>query len=381
MTKKLKILMCCHLPLNPKLGGAKVYIEAAETYRYHGHEVELVGVEKVTGENEPYMNESWRLKNYPSLLKNFLEKNKIQYDVIELEAPYLLEKPLLENRPLIVARSVLLDLHLREISIPRFKGLRSFLGHILKGPARRKVLEEKINQSLLSMRNADLINVPNPSDAKTLMSNGFSAEKIIIQPYGIFLKRWEHLSSAQQGSKSNKVAFVGTFDNRKGAVEFPIIMKWLLKKIPNIKFKFLGVLAMFPNSEAIQKYLGPNLSESSEIVSTFAPEELHKHLADCKVGLFPSYLESFGFGVLEMMASGIPVVGYDSPGINMMINPDLLVKPGDAEMCAKKICLLLEDENFYDTQKSIALTKAKEFIYENQKNVSLETYLKLVSKL
>lgn len=373
--------MCCHLPLNPKLGGAKVYIEAAETYKLHGHEVRLVGIDEVARGNQPVMDESWRLENYPAILKKYIEENDGVFDVVEFEAPYMNERPKLKFKTVLVARSVLLDLHLTKIKIPRFGGIRSSIGHLLKGQQRKRALQNKINQSIRSMKNADLINVPNPSDAQILLENHFSKEKIVIQPYGIFKKRWENLSKEENQSKKNIVAFVGTFDNRKGAVEFPIIMKIIKSKIPDVRFKLLGVLAMFPTKEAIERYLGPELTKITEIVPSFSPEELKMHLKDCKVGLFPSYLESFGFGVLEMMASGLPVVGYDSPGINMLINSELLVPQGNERVCAEKLTKLLMDEKYLMDQRKKALNRAEEFIYENQKNNSLDTYMKLVSEL
>ncbi len=373
--------MCCHLPLNPKLGGAKVYIEAAETYRLHGHEVRLVGIDEMIQVNQPVMDESWRLENYPTILKRYIEEQDGIFDVVEFEAPYLSEKPKLKFKTLLVARSVLLDLHLHKIKIPRFGGIRSSIGFLLKGPQRRRALQNKIHQSIKSMQNAELINVPNPSDAQILLENHFPKEKIIIQPYGIFKKRWESLSREENEHKKNIVAFVGTFDNRKGAVEFPKIMKILKSKIPDIQFRLLGVLAMFPTKEAIEKYLGPELTKITEIVPSFSPDELKLYLKDCKVGLFPSYLESFGFGVLEMMASGLPVVGYDSPGINMLIDSELLVPQGNGKMCAEKLTKLLTDEKYLTAHRKKAQSRAEEFIYENQKNNSLDTYMKLVSEL
>jgi glycosyltransferase involved in cell wall biosynthesis len=42
-------------------------------------------------------------------------------------------------------------------------------------------------------------------------------------------------------------------------------------------------------------------------------------LAAATVGAFPGYLEGFGFGVLEMLAAGLPTVAYDAPGPREMM--------------------------------------------------------------
>ena len=378
MTLKLKILMCCHLPLKPHLGGAKVYLEAAEVYRKLGHEVLLVGIDDLVGENAPYMDEAWRVDYYPEILKDYILKNHAAFDVIEFESIYLPFDLKNKIQASLVARSVLLDLHLTQIKIPRFKGLRSLLGLLLKSRERNKKLTKKIRQSMETIHFADYVNVPNPSDQQILVQAGVSKDKIVIQPYGIFQNKYNafKLKILDQGSQkiTKKIAFVGTFDNRKGAVEFPMIVAELIRKNPGIEFKFLGVLGMFPSSDSIHKYLGVEFQKNITIIPHFLPDDLPELLKDCTVGVFPSYLESFGFGVLEMMAMGLPVVAYDSPGVNMLVPKELLVKAGDFKSIISLLFRLTEDENFLNKSIKDCNVRVEQYIYENQINRATEIY-------
>ena len=43
-------------------------------------------------------------------------------------------------------------------------------------------------------------------------------------------------------------------------------------------------------------------------------EELARHYADADVFVFPSLTDTFGLVILEAMAAGTPVAGYDAPG-------------------------------------------------------------------
>jgi glycosyltransferase involved in cell wall biosynthesis len=64
----------------------------------------------------------------------------------------------------------------------------------------------------------------------------------------------------------------------------------------------------------------------------FTEAELPALLAECTVGLFPSYIEGFGLAVLEQLAAGLPVVAYDVPGPRQILQAEsgrLLVPPGD----------------------------------------------------
>jgi glycosyltransferase involved in cell wall biosynthesis len=68
------------------------------------------------------------------------------------------------------------------------------------------------------------------------------------------------------------------------------------------------------------------------VVEHFASEDLPGLLASTTVGVFPSYVEGFGFAVLEKLAAGIPVVAYDAPGPREMLNGApwrALTPPGD----------------------------------------------------
>lgn len=374
----LKILLCCHLPLRASLGGAKVYLEAAACYRMKGHQADVIGIDQIVGENAPYMDENWRVANFPDKLRDYILNHADQYDVVEFESIYLPFDLKKKGTPLLVARSVLLDLHFREISVPRFKGWRALAGLLLKTKARRDRLDNKINQSLKTMLYADFVNVPNPDDRKILVQYGVAAEKIIVQPYGLFQDRLNQLQKPSEENRTNvKIAFVGTFDNRKGAVEFPEIVRDLLKVNENVQFKFLGVSGMFPDGESIKRHLNADKKKNDriQIIEKYKPEELPELLKDCSIGLFPSHLESFGFGVLEMMAAGLPVAGYDSPGINMLILKELQAPRGEAAALVGIAKKLLTDSSFYAACKEKAEKVVQQFVYENQTNHSLEAYL------
>lgn len=379
MSTPVRILMCSQFPLDASLGGPKGYIEVAESYRYRGHYVDLVGINEIAGDDKPFKDELWRIKNFPLFLKNYILQNAHKYDVIEYEAIYLPFNLKNQVSAILVARSVLLEAHLKKIPIPIFPGLKAYIAHITKSWVRNYQLNKRIQQSLEGMKFATIVNVSNPSDKEILIENGIDPNKIIIQPYGLTLARQEAFKSARKEHTDENIyiAFVGSFDKRKGAVEFPHIIRSITKKFPQVKFKLFGVLGMFPTAQSIYNYLGEDLKSKVLIQERYQPKDLPNLLSDCTLGIFPSHLESFGFGVLEMMAMGIPVVGYNSPGLSMLIPKELLVERGNAKLLIERISDLINNPEKIKTLKMKCLDQTDNFIYETQENHSIKAYLEL----
>jgi glycosyltransferase involved in cell wall biosynthesis len=255
---------------------------------------------------------------------------------------------------------------------------------MFKDRQRQTQLDRKIQRSLEGMLYADFVNVPNPSDKKILIKYGVDENKIIVHPYGIFKDRVDQFDLAKSSDrlidKRKKIVFVGTFDNRKGAVEFPRIITKILKAHSDIEFKLLGVLGMFPDEDSIYQYIGNEFRNRIQIYGQYSPEDLPMLLNDCSFGIFPSYLESFGFGVLEMMAMDLPVVGYDSPGINMLLLKELTVPPGKVEELIAVLSKLIANDVFAKECKVKCRLRVNDFIYDNQLNYSIQAYQKKLAQ-
>jgi glycosyltransferase involved in cell wall biosynthesis len=75
--------------------------------------------------------------------------------------------------------------------------------------------------------------------------------------------------------------------------------------------------------------------------------------------MFPSYMEGFGLGVLEKLASGIPVIAYDVPGPRDVLTHTMMVPVGDWRLMAERLREVLcgDDESYMErvaTARNIA---------------------------
>lgn len=171
------------------------------------------------------------------------------------------------------------------------------------------------------------------------------------------------------------MGFVGTFDFRKGAAEFPALVDAVAKEIPDVSFHLYGTAGLFQTAEQVTQHFPLHLRTKLHIVPRFIASELPSLLAECRVGMFPSYLEGFPFGVLEMLASGLPVVAYDVPGPPEMVPRRWLVAPGDVFGMSAKIVELLKNPLALTDSRREAKRIAQSFTWESvaRRTISLYT--------
>jgi len=80
------------------------------------------------------------------------------------------------------------------------------------------------------------------------------------------------------------------------------------------------------------------------------------------------------FGVLEMLASSIPVFAYDSPGAPMMLPPRYLVAPGNAMDMGRRVVALLNDRNKLAGERVWAQARSQEFSWNRSAELTSQLY-------
>jgi glycosyltransferase involved in cell wall biosynthesis len=370
----MKILICSNIVPSKELGASKVLMEVAEELQELGWSYKLLSPTDLFPETGMHLDANYS-HLYPERLRNYLHVHATEYDVVDYHHIYLpYSRSEFSQKTLFVARSVLLIHHYEVIQIPTPNTLRGKIGHLIKGSSRKAQLQALVRNATTTIQEADLVNVSNDDDKQELVRRGIPAEKIAIIPFGINRSRrplFDVVSSATPHQPT--VAFVGTFDPRKGSNDFPKIVKYISAALPNVKFRLLG--ASYKTNQEILRHFDRKLSENIEVIPSFRPEELPELLASCSVGIFPSYLEGFGFGVLEMLAASIPVIAYQAPGPPMMLPPDYLVPRGDTKSMSEKAIALLRDKEKLSAARLWAKQQSQKFCWQRIAQTTSETYL------
>ena len=355
-----KILFCTPAPLTKSLGAAKVIVELAEEMRMLEWDCGLICPTDIAAPGDPTPKQSFAVN-----LRSYLKKNGGNYDVVDYDHEYLpYARAEFCSTTLFVARSVLLAQHLDQISIPTGKSFKAQVGSIIKTNARRKQQQQRILVAQATVENADLINVSNDLDKVELMRRGFPSEKIVVLPYGISrTRRFSFDQVSSQPPSKPVISFVGTFDYRKGASEFPKIVEIVVAAVPEVLFKLFGTKGMFQTEAEVRVHFPHRLQAYLEILPTYLPEDLPHLLSSCSVGIFPSYVEGMPFGVLEMLAASVPVVAYASPGAPMMLPNEFLVQRGHAEALAQKTIALIQSERALMEARASAKQQSQKFTW------------------
>ena len=392
----MKILFCSHVPQSRTLGASKLLIEVAEEMEPLGWQTSFLTPNELLGDAWGKTNNTDEfLKLYSQALRDYLKENAANYDVIDYDQSHLpYPRGEFPSSTLMVARSVLLYRHfnleiIKKITQPKSNWkskTKFFLKHSLGlGKSHEIIWSQRIKDTDLTFSQADLINVANTYDKFELIESGLPEDKIYVFPYGI--NRARRVLFDKVDSKipaSPKVAFVGTFDYRKGASDFPKIFENILVDNPNIIFKLIGTKGLYRSSEEILSFFSQKIRKQIQIINTFEPDDLPNILSDCSVGIFPSYVEGFGIGVLEMLASSVPVIAYDAPGPPMMLSSEYLVAPGDTDNMSQKILDLLNDPQKLTAARIWAKERSQQFcwktIAESTSKIYLENWQNIQTK-
>lgn len=370
----MKILFCSPTRLDRTLGAPKVIIELAEGLTHLGCQCKLIGPKDiiedlVDGRNDP--------DRYAAALRKYLLKHAAEYDVVDYDHEYLpYDRSEFPATCLMVARSVLLHYHFDEIKIPAPRTLRSTVARMVRHVLgtdqhrRNRIRADKTGKE------ADMFITLNSQDRDTLVNYGYERSKIAVVGLGLHPERYAALCNAcLDVPPEPRIAFVGTFDYRKGCLDMPGIVAGVARAVPNVRFRLIGTAGLFKTEAEVLSHFPESLRSNVEVIPRFKPEDLPGLLEACSAGVFPSYIEGFGFGVLEMLAAGLPVVAYDAPGPPDMLPKEYLTPRGDVAATAGTLVDLLKNSAKLKQARIEARERAKSFTWKRAAKQTLDAFI------
>jgi glycosyltransferase involved in cell wall biosynthesis len=379
----VRILIVSKVPLSPRLGAGRALTDEIDGLRQRGVQVETFDVRDAFA--SPPRLERFRPMAFGTRARDFVRRNAARFDVVEsVHGTFPYSRRELGFDGVLVARSTgLVPLYL---DYKRYERAR-WPGRI-SGTVPGRVLERVSDRRRLrawtrTVAHADVIRVLNPDEVRYLDGLDAAAGKVLELPEGLPREYAMALevaaASASERLDKPVVAFVGSWCLRKGAADWPTIMAKVRESAPGASFRFLGTGV---SSERVRSDLSVP-ERGVEVVPTFAPVALPKLLRDVTVGVFPSYIEGWGLGLVELLAAKIPTVSYDVPGPRTILRAQpLLVPRGNAEALARRVVEILRmDESSYRRLASTCAEIGRGPTLEETVDLLLERYEAAARKL
>lgn len=380
MSKKIKIALFTETFL-PQVNGVVRTIEKIVLHlEKHGHEVKLFAI----GEGENYYSntEVIRLDGVPfnfykelyivkpedKFLGKLSENDISQTPLAALQALIpskhsVVEKALTEFKPDLIHLATPVTLgaigiyYVEKLKLPCLSTYHTDLAAY--APMYQvPYMEEFVNAATkMIYSRTNRILVPSRSSQKQL-------RKIGLKNIGIFGRGVDH--ELFHPKKSNKdilkkynldpsaltIAYVGRLADEKSLPELITSFKDLKKNYPKIQLLLIGEGPARQNLELLLRDIN-----GFSFTGLKKGEELAELFASTDIFAFPSKTETFGQVVQEAMASGLPVVGFDSPGVRDLVQDSFTgYLADDQESFTKSIEKLFDNELRQKMSK-----KAREF--------------------
>ena len=188
----------------------------------------------------------------------------------------------------------------------------------------------------------------------------FAKSKVSIIPIGVDTNRFKVLDRAISRKYTRLpeskfiVIFVGNLDIHnyyKKGVEYLLNAVPLIRKdIPNIFVNLVGITDIETKNIINSICKDKDISDIVRISGNVSNKDLPRHYAASNVLVLPSVskLEAFGIVLIEAMASGLPIVASNIPGVRAVVKSSkagFLIEPKSSGSIAKSIVSVYKLKN------------------------------------
>ncbi len=213
---------------------------------------------------------------------------------------------------------------------------------------------------------------------KLLVANGIcKKDKLDLIYYGVDMDYHGSKDDPSKRFSKRQIGIVGRLIPLKGHRYVIGLMPRLLKKYPDLKLVIIG-----SGSEKEQLLSqAAELGVSNAVVLTGFRKDIMELTANSDMMIVPSMAEGFGFVFLEAFACRTPVVAFDVPAGNELIEDGVsgsLVKPFDTEQLFEKICFQLDHPEVAKQMAEAAYKRLKAFFAIDRMVDETEVFLEKV---
>jgi glycosyltransferase involved in cell wall biosynthesis len=243
----------------------------------------------------------------------------------------------------------------RKLCRVRFKKVDTIsgLGHTFSAKGGKIQLLQAAIGKVLSVASmpGDALMFQNQDDMDALLrhASNFRGNVSIVPGVGVDLERFvpPHSPSARR-----YVAFLGRLTVQKGALDFLRVAQRLVEAgvVAGSDVVMAGTNAT-ANPTALSLAVFDHAQRDGFVGHVGPVDHVPSMLASTLVLVFPSVREGFSKAIMEAMACGVPIVGYDVPGVRAQVIHEvtgLLVPFGDVDALTSAVRRVLTDRALRD---------------------------------
>jgi hypothetical protein len=342
----VRILMVMPMPWDRQLGGARIHVELAEEMQAVGHTVERFTTEEAFGGAPTGRRLRSAMLAFSARAASHLRRHPGRWDVVDaMEGDLPFGKSRLRHEGLLVCRSLGARAAYRDFTLSaRRRWPDEGYGRRSLRPLREWEARRLVELADRAARAADLVLVPNRDEERLLAARLGLDGRIARLPFGLSDARLAAFAAAGRPPAERHAAQrLSSWASGRRARAHATCRRscaCCARRGPASRCS-CSVSGSLP--EHVLADLGG--LAGVEVLDRFTSEDLPQLLATATVGVFPSYLEGFGFAVLEKLASGMPVVAYDAPGAREMLRDVSwpgLTPPGDLDAFVEAVLGVLD---------------------------------------
>jgi glycosyltransferase involved in cell wall biosynthesis len=176
-------------------------------------------------------------------------------------------------------------------------------------------------------------------------AEGIEARRVTVLPNGVDLSRFAPPQKARPTGAPRRVGVVGNLRPEKGLADLVRATAVVRERRPDVELTIWGEGPMRAELEALLR----SLAFDPALVLRGTTTRPEAALRDLDIFVLPSLSEASSNGLMEAMATGLPVVATAVGGNPHLVQNEvtgLLAPPGDPAALAQSILRLVEDGRF-----------------------------------
>lgn len=216
-------------------------------------------------------------------------------------------------------------------------------------PFNNESIPQKKKIKKFVQKQADLFLCYTERAKECLVKDGVDGSKIKVIKLGIDLNKFKQNSKSK---KEFKILFVGRLVDEKGIIDLYEAFKIVRRVTRNVQLSKLLIVGEGPLENYLRSQIKHDKLNRFVTVVQKRYEEMPKVYHEADIFVLPSrstktWEEQYGMVLIEAMASGLPIIAYDTGAIKEVVgNAGIYIHEGDVSGLTFAIRNLIEDKIF-----------------------------------